>query len=122
MPRPLLYYVRHGLTDWNVEGRLQGRHDIPLNDEGRAQAVRCGDILQELFEREGREAGDYGYVSSPLVRATETMDIVRAALGLERAGYRTDKRLPEIAFGTWEGLTYPAVLVREPDVVERRER
>jgi broad specificity phosphatase PhoE len=122
MPRPLLYYVRHGLTDWNVEGRLQGRHDIPLNDEGRAQAVRCGDILQELFEREGRAAGDYGYVSSPLVRATETMDIVRAALGLQRAGYRTDERLAEIAFGTWEGLTYPDVLVREPDVVERRER
>jgi probable phosphoglycerate mutase len=39
--RPTLYYVRHGLTDWNIEGRLQGGHDIPLNDRGRAQAVQC---------------------------------------------------------------------------------
>ena len=37
---PMLYYVRHGLTDWNAEGRLQGRLDVPLNDEGRRQAAR----------------------------------------------------------------------------------
>ena len=49
VPRPVIYYVRHGLTDWNVEGRLQGRHDVPLNDQGRAQAVRCGEILRDLF-------------------------------------------------------------------------
>ena len=37
---PMLYYVRHGLTDWNTEGRLQGRLDVPLNDRGRQQAAR----------------------------------------------------------------------------------
>ncbi len=122
MRRPLLYYVRHGLTDWNAEGRLQGRQDVRLNDQGRAQAVRCGELLRELFARDGHLPADYGYVSSPLVRASETMDIVRATLGLERAGYRIEQRLAEIAFGAWEGLTYEDVLARDPAVVEKRER
>jgi probable phosphoglycerate mutase len=121
MPRPTLYYVRHGLTDWNAEGRLQGRHDIPLNDRGRAQAACCADILRDLFSRDGRNPGDYGYVSSPLVRASETMDLVRSALGLEPGGYQTEPRLAEIAFGEWEGLTYRDVLERDQDVVARRE-
>ena len=47
--RPTVYYIRHGETDWNVAGRLQGRRDVPLNARGRAQAVHCGDILRDLF-------------------------------------------------------------------------
>ena len=66
MPRPVIYYVRHGLTDWNVQHRLQGRHDVPLNALGRAQAVRCGEILHDLFLRDGGKAEDLDYVSSPL--------------------------------------------------------
>jgi broad specificity phosphatase PhoE len=119
--RPTLYYVRHGLTDWNIEGRLQGGHDIPLNDRGRAQAAQCAAILNDLFAREGRSANDFHYVSSPLVRASETMDIVRKALGLSPNGYAREPRLKEIAFGEWEGLTYLDVLQRDKDVVERRE-
>src|SRR5882724_2562485 len=53
VPPPFIYYVRHGLTDWNVQHRLQGRHDVPLNREGRAQAVRCAEILCDLFARDG---------------------------------------------------------------------
>ncbi len=106
MVRPVLYYVRHGLTDWNIEGRLQGGNDIPLNDRGRAQAAQCADILRDLFARDGRAATDFHYVSSPLVRASETMDILRKALGLPPDGYAREPRLKEIAFGDWEGLTY----------------
>ena len=121
MPRPVIYYVRHGLTDWNVQQRLQGRHDIPLNKEGCAQAVRCGDILRDLFARDGRAPDELDYVSSPLVRARETMELMRPTLGLASDGYRTDERLAEIAFGDWEGLTYDDVLARDKDVVARRE-
>ena len=39
---PLLYFVRHGETDWNAERRLQGQLDIPLNDVGRQQSAQCG--------------------------------------------------------------------------------
>ena len=51
MNRPLLYYIRHGETDWNVEGRLQGRHDTTLNAVGRRQAGACADILRDLLAR-----------------------------------------------------------------------
>ena len=40
--RLVVFYIRHGETDWNVTGRLQGRHDVPLNARGRAQAMNCG--------------------------------------------------------------------------------
>ncbi len=121
MVRPVLYYVRHGLTDWNIDGRLQGGHDIPLNDRGRVQAAQCADILRDLFARDGRAATDFHYVSSPLVRASETMDILRKALGLPPDGYAREPRLKEIAFGDWEGLTYLDVLKRDRSVVDRRE-
>ena len=63
---PTVYYIRHGETDWNVAGRLQGRHDVPLNGRGRAQATHCGDILRDLFARDGRNRAELDYVSSPL--------------------------------------------------------
>ena len=119
---PVIYYVRHGLTDWNLQGRLQGRRDTPLNERGCAQAKRCGEILRDLFARAGRAAADYGYVSSPLLRARATMNLLRTTLALAPDSYVIDARLAEISFGEWEGLTYRDVLKREPDVVEQRER
>jgi len=121
MPAPTLYYIRHGLTDWNVEGRLQGGRDTPLNDRGRAQARECADVLRGLFARDGLAADSLHYVSSPLVRASETMDIVRSALGLAPGGYAREPRLKEIAFGDWEGLTYLDVVKRDPTIVDARE-
>ena len=121
MPRPVIYYVRHGLTDWNVQQRLQGRHDVPLNTEGCAQAVYCAEILQDLFRRDDRAPESFDYVSSPLVRARKTMEIVRATLGLEPAGYRVEAQLAEIAFGQWEGLTYSEVMARDKHIVAERE-
>ena len=68
-------FLRHGQTEWNREGRMQGTSDIPLNDTGRAQA-------REAAEHLGH--GDWDeIVSSPLVRARETAEIVAAELGLE---------------------------------------
>jgi broad specificity phosphatase PhoE len=121
VPPPVIYYVRHGLTDWNVQHRLQGRHDVPLNREGRAQAARCAEILRDLLFRDGRAAEELAYVASPLSRARETMELMRATLGLALDGYRVDDRLAEIAFGEWEGLTYDDVLARDKDVVAKRE-
>jgi probable phosphoglycerate mutase len=116
-----LYYVRHGLTDWNIAGRLQGHRDTPLNQTGRAQAVHCGHILGDLLAREGHPVSEYDFVSSPLSRARETMEIMRATLGLASAGYGLDARLAEISFGEWEGLTYAEVMLRDPDIVATRE-
>lgn len=116
-----LYYIRHGLTDWNAAGRLQGRLDVPLNATGREEAARCGEILCNLFAREGRAPVQHAYVSSPLGRARTTMEVMRETLGLTSDGYQIDPRLAEISFGEWEGLTYNEILARDPAIVAGRE-
>ncbi len=118
---PVIYYLRHGETDWNVAGRLQGRRDIALNARGRTQAVRCGEILRELFARAGRQPSSYDYVSSPLTRARETMALARAELGLAAQGFRTDEALSEISFGDWEGFTIRQLRERDPQRIAQRE-
>lgn len=118
----VLYYVRHGETDFNLEGRLQGRRDTVLNARGRRQAAECGVLLHDLFTRDRRQAKDFRYVSSPLRRARETMEILRGALGLAPLDYEVDQRLIEIAYGDWEGLTLPEIETRNAGVLTQRER
>lgn len=119
--RPTVYYIRHGETEWNATGRLQGRHDVPLNLRGRDQALHCGGLLRDLFAREGRTSADFDYVSSPLGRARQTMELAREALGLPCDGYAVDERLAEIAFGDWEGCTLKQLQTRDPQRLAARE-
>ncbi|HEY8449842.1 MAG TPA: histidine phosphatase family protein [Bacillota bacterium] len=103
-----LVLIRHGLTDWNDAGRLQGHTDIPLNDIGRQQATA---VAAELRRR--RKQVDAVY-SSHLARAAATATIIAAAYGLTA---RIDARLRERALGVAEGLTWPELQARfgEPD-------
>jgi len=119
---PVLYYIRHGETDFNAEQRLQGRQDTLLNARGRLQAKDCGELLHDLFVRDRRGAEDFVYVSSPLRRARETMEILRATLGLDPHAYNTDDRLLEISYGAWEGMTLPEIDARMPGMLVERER
>ncbi len=119
---PIVYYVRHGETDFNAEQRLQGRLDTLLNARGRLQAKDCGQLLRDLFARDNRGTGDFAYVSSPLQRARETMEILRPPLGLPPHPYETDSRLLEISYGEWEGLTLPEIEARMPGMLAERER
>lgn len=99
--KPIVYFVRHGQTDWNAEERFQGQRDIPINETGRQQASRNGAVLSDLLQ----QPADFDFVASPLSRTRETMEIIRSELGLEREGYRTDARLLELNYGDWEGIT-----------------
>jgi broad specificity phosphatase PhoE len=101
-PGVTLYVVRHGETDWNAALRLQGQTDTLLNEKGRGQAARNGVALRAVLAAQP----DIDFVSSPLARTVETMDIIRRELNLDPKSYRTDDRLKEIAFGTWEGKTW----------------
>lgn len=90
-----LYLIRHGETDWNKMGRLQGRSDVPLNESGRTDAVRIGKALAEVpFDR---------IYSSPLKRAVETAHLIRGERDIPLV---TDDRLMEMAFGSYEGNTF----------------
>ncbi|MCP3459471.1 MULTISPECIES: histidine phosphatase family protein [unclassified Bradyrhizobium] len=120
MPALTIYYLRHGETEWNALGRLQGTQDIPLNARGRGQAVQAARILADLFAREGRDKASLPYVSSPLGRARMTMELVRGKLGLPIADYSLDDRLREIGYGAWEGLTLPESEAADPEVYARR--
>jgi probable phosphoglycerate mutase len=122
MPRPTLYFARHGETDWNRERRLQGQHDIPLNALGRVQGARCGTILSGLLQRNGGSVADFDYVSSPLGRARDTMELIRTELKLPPERYRTDARLMEMSFGRWEGFTFAELQARESEGLAARER
>ena len=95
-----LYFVRHGETDWNLARRYQGQRDIPLNATGREQARRNGHTLLTAL---GAGAATLDYVASPLLRAKQTIEIVRSELGLAADAFRTDARLMEINYGHWEG-------------------
>jgi broad specificity phosphatase PhoE len=111
-PGVTLYYVRHGETDWNLAQRYQGQLDIPLNATGRAQAARNGGALKEML---GAAAGGLDYVSSPLLRARETIEIVRRGMGLAPCAYRTDARLAEIRYGHWEGQLWSELPTLDPE-------
>lgn len=116
-PSLTLYLIRHGETDWNAEGRLQGGKDIPLNDFGRVQAEEAAQKLRELRP----DAEDLAYLCSPMSRARETMEIARRAIGLHPPFYKVDERLREITFGEWEGLTWKDVRRVDPARAQARE-
>ena len=113
MSRHTIFFVRHGQTDWNAARRMQGQIDIPLNDTGRGQAKRNGEVLREVL---GARAADLHYVASPLSRASETMSILRAALALPADGFAKDDRLKEMGYGKWEGMMWPRHAERTPEI------
>jgi probable phosphoglycerate mutase len=117
---PVLYYIRHGETEWNALGRLQGTQDIPLNEVGRRQAVHAGGVLRELLARDGRDKTALPFVASPLGRARMTMELVRETLKLPPRDYAVDERLREIAYGQWEGSTLAEAETRDPELYARR--
>ena len=113
-----LLLIRHGETEWNLAGRLQGGQDIPLNDLGRRQAAEAAERLRKLVP----DFAGLDYVASPMQRARETMEILRETLSLPREGYRLDERLKELTFGDWEGLTWKEVRKQEREQAQMRER
>jgi broad specificity phosphatase PhoE len=120
MASPRLYYIRHGETEWNALGKLQGTQDVPINARGRAQAVQAGGILSGLLSRDGRDELSIPFVASPLGRARKTMELVRETLQLPPKAYAIDERLREIGYGEWEGSTLAEAEVRDPKLFGRR--
>lgn len=99
-----LLVVRHGQTEWNIAGRIQGSTDIDLDATGTAQAAEAA---PELAAYEPARI-----ISSDLRRAVDTARPVADLTGVE---IELDKRLRERAYGPWEGLTQSEIAVRFPE-------
>lgn len=89
-----IFVTRHGQTDWNVLGKLQGRHDIMLNEVGKEQAL----IASEKIKNEKIDI----IITSPLKRARETAEIINKQFNVNIV---EDDRLMERCFGDFEGIT-----------------
>lgn len=117
-PETLIYFSRHGETDWNVAERIQGQEDIDINARGRAQADRNGDLMKSLI---GDGTG-FDFVASPLRRTRETMERIRTRMGVDPTAYHTDPRLMEVSFGDWQGYMIEDIAGKTPELVEERAR
>lgn len=103
----LFYFLRHGETAWNAEGRVCGSTDVPLSDAGRRQALALAQRLQLI-------AVETLY-SSPLSRALETAQVIGQAIGREPV---LDNRLVELNYGAWEGQTFEEIKRAAPAVYQ----
>jgi probable phosphoglycerate mutase len=109
-PAAYLWLVRHGQTDWNLEGRYQGQTDVPLNASGWEQARAL------TAQLEGRQIA--AVFSSDLRRARDTAGVVAERLGLP---VRVDVRLREIRLGEWEGMMFADIQARYPAEWQARQ-
>lgn len=100
-----LLLVRHGQTDWNLEGRWQGASEVPLNSTGWRQAEQ---VASELAGR--RIDAIY---SSPLSRSFDTAKLIARRHGLD---VRVDHRLIEIDLGEWEGMLSGRIAEEYPEL------
>ena len=103
------YLVRHGETEWNAAGRIQGRADVPLSERGRLQMRLLAGRLA------GREFS--AVYASDLSRAVES---ARVIVGEAGSPVRTDADLREFCYGEWEGLTLEEVKARHGDTFAER--
>jgi len=109
-PGLTLYVIRHGQTQHNLEQRLTGNTHSPLTELGARQARQNGEILRRI--EPSLEMLDF--VASPILRARQSMELVREGAGLPQGDYRTDHRVTEIDVGTWAGISMAEAKDRMP--------
>ncbi|HEX4197926.1 MAG TPA: histidine phosphatase family protein [Caulobacteraceae bacterium] len=112
----MIYLVRHGQTEFNRIGRLQGHVDSPLTPLGIDQATRVGALLKSLI---GDPAG-WTLEASSLGRAVHTAKIIAEATGV--GDIVLEDRLREVSMGSWDGLTVEEIAVLAPQAVETAKR
>jgi broad specificity phosphatase PhoE len=119
---PRLYFMRHGETDWNRDGRLQGHTETALNARGRRQAESLGRYLPRLVETEYAARLDaLPFYSSPMRRTRQTVELLREKAALPPSGYQAEDRLREIGFGVWEGKNWHEIRFRDPIAARERD-
>jgi broad specificity phosphatase PhoE len=115
---PRIYFSRHGETLWNAEQRVQGQFDTDLSEKGKRQADGNGLVLKDTIP----DPQNYEFIASPLKRTRETMERIRAGMGLDPAQYRLDPQLLEVHFGDWQGFTIKEISMMSPELLDARHK
>ncbi len=113
-----IYLVRHGETEWNRAGRMQGTQDSPLTEKGQQQTLKMGECLARLLNG----AGEIPMLSSPLGRTRQTAANICQAMGRDFQTCQFDDLLREIDLGDWEGLNFAEIDQRFPGERAARDR
>tara|TARA_R110000868_G_scaffold281259_1_gene541653 strand:+ start:438 stop:1055 length:618 start_codon:yes stop_codon:yes gene_type:complete len=105
MPFPDIILIRHGQTEFNREGRIQGHGNSVLTELGRTQAAAYGRLLADRFT----PLTPFALYRSPAGRCAETTALACAAAGMDADAFTIDERLKEKGYGRWEGMTRPEI-------------
>lgn len=105
----MIYLLRHGQTEFNLERRIQGTVDSPLTSLGRDQATAMGSRLKVLLDGDT----EFELIASPQQRAQESALLVRAAAGIDKPVI-SDARLVEVGCGSWEKHHFATICERDP--------
>jgi probable phosphoglycerate mutase len=105
----MIYLLRHGQTEYNLERRIQGSIDSPLTSLGRQQATAMGARLRQLMD----DDDEFELIASPQARAQESALLVREAAGIDRPVI-SDARLMEVGAGSWEKHHFASICARDP--------
>ncbi|MEK9571662.1 MAG: histidine phosphatase family protein [Flavobacteriaceae bacterium] len=117
MSAPIIFLFRHGETEWNSEGRRQGKMNSNLTPRGRLQARNNARLLQNYSSLDE----PFMVYVSPLGRAKETAQIMLNEIGISEEKINYDDRLMESSFGKWEGLTDAEIAQTYPSSWQARK-
>jgi probable phosphoglycerate mutase len=106
----MIFFIRHGETEWNREHRYQGALDSPLSEYGKSQIQ----LVCSIFKQEPELPPLLKVYVSPLGRAVETAEILTRHINVELI---EEERLREISLGSWDGLTQDEVRLKFPNVL-----
>lgn len=110
---PTILLIRHGETQWNIEGRLQGGQDAPLTLNGFRQICAVAENTRDIWKNLSA-SGTINYITSPLGRARQTASILADCWGIRYADFRCDEAIAERNYGEWEGMTLSEVSRARP--------
>jgi probable phosphoglycerate mutase len=111
--RPTILLIRHGETQWNIEGRLQGGQDAPLTLNGFRQVCAVAENTRDIWAKLSA-TGAISYISSPLGRARQTASVLADCWEIKYSDFRCDDAIAERNYGEWEGMTLSEVSQSRP--------
>lgn len=111
-----LYILRHGQTQFNAEGKLQGHCNSPLTELGESQARALGQALAKALAQDGSTVDEWRLIASPLGRAVQTAQLVCEGLGLNSNSIQTDERVMEAGLGDWEQREIASIMAAHPEL------